>query len=291
MIAASACAKTEADPFGRFVANRMTTAGDRIRHVSLKIDRAKVHAAALRDAVQQFFSTKPYVIGAKRDHVTRKLIYFIAEARPVPDELALLAGDAIQNLATALDHLAYQIVCKDTDDAPPNPRGIYFPIADDQAKYDASKGSKLLGASPKTVARIDAVRPYRGGNDALWRLSRLNIIEKHRLLFTVGSQSAGMHLGKLVSSLVAGFLPPDAIAAIAKTDIFINPADTGFPLRPGFDLYIGQVDEAPDPKQQFRFQLALHEPGVAECVPIIEAIEELVSAVDTVAMDLASLLE
>jgi hypothetical protein len=269
----------------------MTTAADRIRHVSLKVDRAKVHAAALRDAVRQFFDTQPYKVGAKHDPNTRKLVYFIAEAQAAPDDLALLAGDTIQNLVTALDHLAYQLVCKDTGDAPPNPRGIYFPIADDQAKYDASKESKLAGASTKTIASIDAVRPYRGGNDALWRLDRLNKIEKHRLLFTVGSQAAGIHLGQLMSKLVARSMPPDAAAAFAKMDIYLNPADKGFPLQPGFELYIGQVDEVPDPNQQFRFQLALHEPGIAEGLPIIETIDELISTVDTVTKDLVSLFE
>lgn len=269
----------------------MTTAAERIRHVSLKIDRAKVHAAALREAIREFFSALPYKVGVKHDPNTRKLIYFVTEAQVAPDSLALLAGDTIQNLATALDHLAYQLVCKDTGDAPPKSWRIYFPIGDDQAEYDKSKGRKLEGASPKTIARIDAVRPYRGGNDALWRLSCLNNIEKHRLLFTVGSQAAGIHLGQLMSRLVARSMPPDVAEGLAKMDVYLNPADKGFPLQPGFELYIGQVDEVPDPKQQFRFQLALHEPGVAEGLPIIETIDELISTVDTVTKDLASLLQ
>ena len=269
----------------------MTTAADRIRHVSLKIERAKVHAAALREVVRQFFDTQPYKVATRHDPNTRKLVYFISEAQAAPDDLAILAGDTIQNLATALDHLAYQLVCRDRGDAPPNPREIYFPIADDQAKYDASKKSKLAGASLKTIASIDAVRPYRGGSDALWRLGRLNNIEKHRLLFTVGSQAAGIHLGQLMSNLVAGSMPPDAAEAFAKMDIYLNPADKGFPLEPGFELYIGQVDELPDPKQQFRFQLALHEPGVAEGLPIIETIDELISTVDSVTKNLVNLLE
>ncbi|ALQ51456.1 hypothetical protein [Nitrosomonas ureae] len=269
----------------------MTTTPDRIRHVSLKIDRAKAHAAALRDAVRQFFDTKPYTIGAKQHPATRKVVYYIEQAPAAPDDLPLLAGDTIQNLTTALDHLAYQLVCKDTGDAPPNPRGIYFPIADDQAKYDASKANRLPGASPNTIACIDAVRPYRGGNDALWRLGRLNNVEKHRLLFTVGSQAAGIHLGQLMSNLAAGSMPPDTVAAFAKMDIYINPADKGFPLQPGFELYIGQVNEVADLKQQFRFQLVLHEPGIAEGLPLIETIDEMIAAVDSVTTDLVSLLE
>ncbi len=268
----------------------MSTAADRIRHVSLKIERARAHAGALRKAVDEFFDTTPFKVGSKHDPATRKLVYFVAEAQAAPNDLALIAGDAIQNLSTALDHLAYQLVCKDTGDAPPNPRGIYFPIADDQARYDASKANKLCGASAQTVARIDAVRPYKGGNDALWRLGRLNNIEKHRLLFTVGSQAAGIHLGQLMAATLAQVMPMDAVAAFEGMDLYLNPAEKGFPLQPGFELYIGQVDEAPNPKQQFRFQLVLNEPGIAEGTPLIETIEEALQAVEAVAADLSSLL-
>jgi hypothetical protein len=268
----------------------MPNTKERIRHVSLKFDRAKSHAAALREAVETFFKAQPYKVGAKHDPDTRRLVYYIASAEPAPDDLSLLAGDALQNLATALDHLAYQLVCKDTGDAPPNPRGIYFPIADDQPKYEASKATKMLGASPQTLARLDAIKPYRGGNDSLWRLARLNNIEKHRLLITVGSQAAGIHLGQLMSNLVGGLMPAGAAEALAKMDVFLNPADKGFPLQPGFELYIGQVDEAPDPKQQFRFQLVLHEPGIADGLPLVEAIDEMLAAVDAVVTDLSALL-
>jgi hypothetical protein len=268
----------------------MTSIPNRVRHVSLKIDRAKIHAAELRDAVRKFIAAKPYKVGTKHDATTRRLVYYIVEALPAPDELSLLAGDALQNLATALDHLAFQLVCKDTGDAPLNPRGVYFPIADDEAKYDISKRSKLFGASAETIARVDAIRPYRGGNDALWRLRRLNNIEKHRLLITVGSQAAGVHAGQLMSGLLAKSIPPEAATAFAEMDVYINPADKGFPLEPGFELLIAQIGEAPDPKQKFRFQLALHEPDVVECGPLIETIDEIILAVDAAMSELSPLL-
>jgi hypothetical protein len=45
-------------------------------------------------------------------------------------------------------------------------------------------------------------------------------------------------------------------------NIFLNPTEKGFPLRPGFDLLIGGIDETPDPKLRFRIALALHELGI-----------------------------
>jgi hypothetical protein len=45
-------------------------------------------------------------------------------------------------------------------------------------------------------------------------------------------------------------------------NVFLNPADKGFPLQPGFELYIIAPDEEPNPKLGFRFAVALDEPGV-----------------------------
>ena len=54
---------------------------------------------------------------------------------------------------SALDHLAYQIVCSDTGDNPPNPNWIYFPVADDAAKYEGKKRGKIEGARQETFER------------------------------------------------------------------------------------------------------------------------------------------
>lgn len=83
---------------------------------------------------------------------------------------------------SALDHLAYQLVCSDTGDNPPNPNWIYFPISDDASKYRQKKSGKIAGAAQATFDAIDGLKPYKGGNDLIWKLYRLNNIEKHRLL-------------------------------------------------------------------------------------------------------------
>jgi len=272
------------------IATNMSADPARLRHVSLKVERAKTHAVELGAALHRFFASTPYVVGTKHHPETRKLIYFVAAVRPAPDELPLLAGDAIQNLSTALDHLAYQIVCKDTADVPPNPRGIYFPIADDLGAYEASKARKLQGATVATLNRFDALRPYRGGNDNLWRLARLNNIEKHRLLFTVGSQAAGVHLGQNMAALLPEGFAPQMASAMQSMNLYLIPADKGFPLQPGFELFIGQADEAPNPKQEFRFELVLNEPGIAEGMNLLDTVNALVIEVERVVHELSPLL-
>jgi hypothetical protein len=205
----------------------------------------------------------------------------VASVEPTPQCLPLIAGDIIQNLMSALDHLAYQLVCSDTGDKPPNPNWIYFPIQDDATKYEAKKTGKLEGAAQETLDAIDALEPYRGGNDLLWMLYRLNNVEKHRLLLTVGSAAAGVNLAQSMARLV----PHEERFAnmkelMGKMAVFCNPADNGFPLKPGFELYTGAHDEPCDPRQQFRFNVAINEPGIVESKSILETLHQLMTLVE-----------
>ncbi len=72
--------------------------------------------------------------------------------------------------------------------------------------------------------------------------------------------------------------------------VFLIPADRGFPLKEGFELFIGAVDEKPNPKQQFRFEVALSEPGIIEGKPLLETIHQLTALVEGIATALRPLL-
>lgn len=269
----------------------MSSYEERVRHVVLKIERAREHAARLHEHLRAFLATTPYKVAARRDELSRKPIYFVAAVEPVPDVISLVAGDALQNLMAALDHLAYQLVCKDTNDRPPNPNWIYFPIADDQEKYDAKKSGKMAGVGSTTIAAIDALKPYRGGDDVLWSLYRLNNIEKHRLLLTVGSQAGGIHLGQLLAAHLPPEFPSEASKMLQGMTHFLMPADKGFPLTPGFELYIGGPDEPINPSLQFRFEVVLNEPGIAEGKALSSAVLEVAERVEAVAKALTPLLQ
>ena len=269
----------------------MVKVDDRLRHIESKIERAKKHSVELQSELQAFLDSVPYEVAYKHDPQTRKLIYYVSSAKPVPDSFPLIVGDIIQNLVTALDHLAYQIVCSDTGDNPPSPHRIYFPIDDGEDKYESSKRRKLEGAKEKTLNAIDALKPYKGGNDLLWILHRLNNIEKHRILLTVGSHAAGINLGQLMASHLSEAFPPEAIEAFESMDVYLNPADKGFPLESGFELYIGAVDENPNPKQQFRFDVALNEPGIIEGKPVIQVVNEFIDLVVGIVADLTPQLK
>jgi hypothetical protein len=192
-------------------------------------------------------------------------------------------ADVIQNLMSALDHLAYQIVCVGTGDAPPKPRRIYFPIADSAAEYDAVKVRRLQGARPRAIEAIDALKPYKGGNDLLWTLPSLNNLEKHRLLLTVGSAYRSLDLGAVMTAMMHEALPDVPIPAMSA---FFRPADVLFPLKEGDQLFIDRPGAKVNEQMQFRFDVALREPGIIEAQSVLEVLGQLSRLVDGIVITL-----
>lgn len=269
----------------------MLSFDERVKHILLKIRRADEHLQELEQQLGVFFEKEPYKIDVKIDEHSRKPVYFVASVEPVPDHISLLAGDVIQNLVTALDHLAYQLVCKDTNDAPPQPNAIYFPIASDFDKYEKTKLRKLKGATKATINAVDQIRPYKDGNDLIWSLHALNNIEKHRLLLTVGSQAAGVELFHMMSDFMKDVFPQEAMNAFQSMGIFINPADKGFPLTEGFELYVGSTNEKPKADMRFRFDVGLKEVGILEEISLLKKLKEFKVEVERVVDELMPLLK
>jgi hypothetical protein len=107
-------------------------------------------------------------------------------------DVVTISGDIIHNLRSSLDHLAKQLVLVGIEKSPPTVpltdkqlRQIEFPIAETEAQYEPDKARKVKGMLPEMVEAIDRLKPYKSGNEALWRIHELDNIDKHRSLFTV----------------------------------------------------------------------------------------------------------
>jgi hypothetical protein len=99
-----------------------------------------------------------------------------------------------------------------------------------------------------------------------------------------------VHLGQIMSNLHGDSFPTEIRSMFESLSLFIVPADKGFPLKEGFELYIGAVDEKPNSNQQFRFTIALDEPGIIEGKPLIETIHQLTTLVEGIVATLSSRL-
>jgi hypothetical protein len=259
------------------------TADERLALILTKVGRAKKHIAELESEARSFLDSKPYVIGTKRNAETRNLVYYLVSVRGTPPTLAAVTGDVLQNLRSALDHLAYQLVL--IGSGQPGPFfHVYFPIADSAAKYEAIKGGLVKGMRPEAVKAIDAVKPYPGGNDTVWRLHKLNNVDKHRLLITVGSAFRSMDIGGFMHRQLQRSLPADhplrqSIADAKPLAAFFRGGDRMFPLKADDELFIDQPNAQVDEKLQFAFDLAFGEPQVVEGEPLLETLKQMADVV------------
>ena len=141
------------------------------RLTRMKLDRAKQRMKELEEALQSFYATNPFKFSGKADLQAGKVVYTMDSVKDAPDEASLIAEEIIQNLRSALDHLAYQLFLRGGGTGAA--KNIYFPIGGSKTSYENKKSSRTYGMTQQAVAAIDALKPYRGGNDVLWQLLEL----------------------------------------------------------------------------------------------------------------------
>lgn len=107
----------------------------------------------------------------------------------VPFSALTAAGDVINNLRGALDHLVSQLaMARFPRLTRKQLRTCEFPIGDTLPKYEDAKRRHVKFIRPGAVKLIDAMKPYKTGNYALWLLSELDNASKHRILLSVGKE-------------------------------------------------------------------------------------------------------
>jgi len=155
----------------------------RIILVRVKIERAKKHLVELeRELIEESRHAYAHSIMTNEDPQTGHESQVFRTLRVAPFNSIAVAGDIIQNLRSSLDHLAYQLILAEGN----RPTSANcFPICEDRTAYERDKARRVKGMSTEAKEAIDLLEPYGGGNNALWRLHRLNNIDKHRLPLTV----------------------------------------------------------------------------------------------------------
>jgi hypothetical protein len=154
----------------------MAEVNKRMAAIRLKVDRARKHLGELEAARNQFFADKPYVIESRRNSLTGFDEFSVTNLREPPTEIGLIAGDAIHNLRSSLDHLAYELVL--SNGMSPT-KQTSFPIFDDEATYRSHRAGRVKGMAPLAIAAIDGIKPFQGGANELWILHSLDIADKH----------------------------------------------------------------------------------------------------------------
>lgn len=254
---------------------------DKLSGIRSKIERTKKHVADLDVAIRTFLDSNPYKVGTERDPNTRKMVYYVVSVRCVDPDVTQIAGDAIGNMVSILDHLAFRLFKKHT----PSGDGIrvQFPIARNAtttAKYVSDCQGKVQGIEPLTVIPdLLSLEAYKGGKGhQLWVLNELNNLAKHRDLIAVGSRFKSVGIPHRLHPEIAKLLPPGDVMPEFYT--FIRPADPLCPLKNGDILYVDAPDAEPDDKIKFKFDVALSETQIIHAEPMIETVHQLSGVVD-----------
>ena len=157
----------------------------RIGNIAPKIERANKHIRDLEEAIRGFINSDPYATAPKFNSETRQWEYCLAKATDIPGPILAIAGDAAQNLRSALDYLAWELVAAGGATRKLPERDIGFPIFSTSNEYESGKERKSTGMSKAAIKVIDSIEPYGAGRgNTLFDLHELNRLEKHRLLIT-----------------------------------------------------------------------------------------------------------
>ncbi len=244
-----------------------------LRGVRVKIDRAKKHFADLQAAVTAFESRKPYSFTMEIDSQTGYEIYRYRQSEPIPVEWGAIIGDCIHNLRSSLDLLANELVI--SNGGKPT-RYTNFPVGSDLANFESIVESALLGANADAIKLVRELKPYDGGDTALYSLHQLDIRDKHRLIVPV----AAAH-----SVIAAKFdmRPPGAQHFPQGRWLTGPPLDRKFPLKDGDQIL--SYNRAPsDMNDQtefnFGFEIAFGEGEVFKGEPVVPTLKQLVDFVE-----------
>ena len=161
----------------------------------LKIERAKEHRDALEKYERETFaveSNRPR-LGIKFEPDTEDYVLFVnymPDLNPFLDRYSLILGDAVHNLISALDRLAYQLALLHTGDNIQKPNSVQFPICDTTDKFERAKKRWLSEIAPDHVAIMERVQGYHRVDERhaigpyfhpLSMLRDLVSLDKHRL--------------------------------------------------------------------------------------------------------------
>jgi hypothetical protein len=253
----------------------------------LKLDRAKKHVRDLESVVEQFFETKPYLVGVDDNPESDQREFRLVRARPVPVGLSIIGGDAIHNLRSTLDYLIWQLAL--ANGTKPNNRTA-FPVWRSEADFVAGRPGCAKGVSEDALEVLYGLKPYRGGSDFLWRIHQLDIVDKHRLLLAVATRQEQVlvDLGAAINRSaeaegLEGFDFPSMPVAI-------HPAERDI-VEKGSLVFSGPLGDKSHDDAQFTFQIAIYESEIPIYEPLVRTLHELTGFVDEVLHLFAPLIE
>jgi hypothetical protein len=243
------------------------------RSSDLKLWRAATHLKEFQELAGDWANETLQTVSEEPDPPGPDYYAIWVEPARVNHSLAaLIAGDCLQCLRTALDHLAFELAATHTvpmtDDVEQDSE---FPIFGDRdgrgdgrfrqlrvrgtLKGQPAPGSglaKIRGMHKRARAVIESLQPYKRGNDyvndPLWKLHTLNRVDKHRRFHTTGAATLGNTFNPRDAQNVAALGTRDGSPAVLES--------IGLPFPPEGRAKVARWPMIPiDPSQKMRMNM------------------------------------
>jgi hypothetical protein len=201
------------------------------KNAYLKIDRAAKHINELNEL---FHDKRPFRYVVETNTHTRQRATYAKKDEAVADEAAIIAGDALHCLRTALDYAYWNRVSPlATSDR--ERKKVQFPFSETAARLDAAVASRLAKrVSPEFFHYLVELRPHgeAGGNEMLYLLHDRDTVDKHRDLVPTGDY-------KKLSSEIVRRQVPDFPEGIIDGGFGQNHRDVVWPLHHSIKSRLG----------------------------------------------------
>lgn len=226
----------------------------------IKIDRAKQHFEDLYREVSGFKSRKPYSIRFDHDSEPGYNIAKIVVHEPIPEIWSGVVGDIIHNCRSSLDNFATALVIANGVTCKSAIEDTYFPIKWDLDGLSDDRTKRFFKRTNASVEKlIRRIEPYRGGKcDALFRLHRLDNLDKHQAIIPVGS-------------LLRDY-------AINSTDIISVVFSDVYPLEDGHELFrmVAVNNSYLDTDIKLVFDVAFGKGQIVDGQPLLPTLKQLI---------------
>ena len=170
---------------------------ERLDGVVEKLVRADTHLQAIEVAEANYIVPGTY--GVRRQYEERipeksgrSGLTWREDLNPAPPlRIAVLCGDFVHNVRSALDHLATALVLENEGTPSEDWPFTHFPICEDRLTEKGRERSVTVvgGISDEAAFLLDTLQPYQRVDDPtlhpLWLLNRLWNVDKHRTLNVV----------------------------------------------------------------------------------------------------------
>lgn len=206
----------------------------------LKVKRANHHIADIEVALERFREKYQHPITVEPDNQPGKRYMHIVVARPDIEAFALMAGDAIHNLRSALDHAAWELMKRYGGDY----KMCAFPTGKDRSAFESACGrvpTPRCDAGPVLVG----FEAYPGGKGEILNVLTLaDNADKHRLIVDL-EKSATIPMVKGRNPDGSGIVETETFVAGSEQRFFEGPFHTQRDTKIAHDILIVIAEGTP----------------------------------------------